>query len=74
MRKAKFVVERTGDNFENEVINLITDKYNLTEKEAKLAFQNCMCADYAVLLPISPLHPEGVMIATDVYRQKVAIG
>ena len=76
MRRADYVVERAihGDNFENEVIRLIVGQYRVSENEAKIAYSNCMIADYAVILPISEHHPNGVMIETDVYRQKVVIG
>lgn len=76
MRKSDYVVERAvhGDNFKDEVIRLITGQYGASVEEAKIAFENCMACDYAVILPISKEHPNGVMIATDVYRQKVAIG
>lgn len=75
-RKADYIVERAiyGDNFENEVVRLITDQYEVSEKEARVAYANCMSADYAVILPVSEQYPNGVMIATDTYRQKVAIG
>lgn len=75
-RKADYVVERAvhGDNFKNEVIRLITGQYGVSNDEAKLAFENCMAFNYAVILPVSKEYPNGVMIATDVYRQKVAIG
>ena len=53
---------------------MITGQYGVSVEEAKVAFENCMAYDYAVILPISKEHPNGVMIATDVYRQKVAIG
>ena len=76
MRKADYVVERAvyGDKFKNEVVRLITGQYGVSVDEAKIAFENCMCCDYTVILPISKEYPNGVMIATDVYRQKVAIG
>lgn len=76
MRKADYVVERAvyGDKFKNEVVRLITGQYGVSVDEAKIAFENCMCCDYAVILPISKEYPNRVMIATDVYRQKVAIG
>lgn len=76
MRKSDYVVERAvhGDNFENEVIRLVTGQYGVSVDEAKIAFNNCMAFDYAVIFPVSEEHPNGVMIATDVYRQKVAIG
>lgn len=76
MRKEDYIVERAihGDNFKNEVVRLITGQYGVSVEEAKVAFENCMAYDYAVILPISKEHPNGVMIATDVYRQKVAIG
>lgn len=76
MRKSDYVVERAvhGDNFKNEVIRLITGQYGVSIENAKIAFENCMCCDYAVILPISKEYPNGVMIATDIYRQRVAIG
>ena len=76
MRKADYVVERAvhGDDFKNEVVRLISNQYGVPENAASVAFDNCMIADYAVILPISKEHPDGVMIATDIYRQKVAIG
>ena len=76
MRKSHYVVERAvhGDNFKNEVLRLITGQYGVSIEEAKIAFENCMSYDYAVILPVSEEYPNGVMIATDVYRQKVAIG
>ena len=76
MRKATYVVERAvhGENFKNEVIRLITGQYGISEESATVAFDNCMLAGYAVILPVSKEYPNGVMIGTDVYRQKVAIG
>ena len=76
MRRSDYVVERAvhGDNFKNEVIKLITEQYGVSAEDAKNAFENCMLCDYAVVLPISKAHPNGVMIATDIYRQRVAIG
>ena len=76
MRKSDYVVERAvhGDNFKNEVVRLITGQYGVSIEEAKIAFENCMSCGYAVILPVSEEYPNGVMIATDVYRQKVAIG
>lgn len=76
MRRSDYVVERAvhGDNFKNEVIRLITEQYGISAEDAKNAFENCMLYDYAVVLPISKAHPNGVMIATDIYRQRVAIG
>lgn len=76
MRKEDYIVERAvhGNNFKNEVIRLITGQYGISVEEAKVAFENCMTYDYAVILSISKEHPNGVMIATDIYRQKVAIG
>jgi hypothetical protein len=75
-RKSDYVVERAvhGENFENEVIRLIVGQYGVSESEAKIAYSNCMSFDYAVVLPISEKYPNGVMIATDLYRQKVAVG
>lgn len=76
MRKATYVVERAvhGENFKNEVIRLIIGQYGISKEMATAAFDNCMLADYAVILPISKEYPNGVMIGTDVYRQRVAIG
>lgn len=76
MRNTVYIVERAvhGDNFRNEVIRLITGQYGVTEEQAGIAFDNCMVADFAVILPISKNYPNGVMIGTDLYRQKVAIG
>lgn len=75
-RKADYVVERAvhGDNFKNEVVRLIIGQYGVSSDKAKLDFENCMAYGYAVILPVSKEYPNGVMIATDVYRQKVAIG
>ena len=76
MRKADYVVERAvhGDHFNDEVIRLIAGQYGVSIEEAKIAFENCMAYDYAVILPISKEHSNGVIITTDVYRQKVVIG
>lgn len=75
-RKADYIVKRAvhGDNFKPEVVKLITGQYGVSAEAAETAFDNCMVADYAVILPISKKHPNGVMIATDLYRQMVAIG
>ena len=76
MRKPDYVVERAihGDNFKDEVIGLINGQYRVSVDRAKIAFENCMSYDYAVIRPISKEYPNGVMIATDVYRQRVTIG
>lgn len=76
MRKESYVVERAvhGDNFKNEVMRLITGQYGVTEENAKVAFENCMEFGFAVILPVSKKYPVGVMMATDIYRQKIAIG
>lgn len=76
MKKADYIVERAihGDNFEKEVINLVTGQYGVSIEKAKIAFKNCMSYDFAVILPVSEKHPNGVMIATDLHRQRVAIG
>ncbi|MCI5500649.1 MAG: hypothetical protein MR409_01830 [Lachnospiraceae bacterium] len=44
MRKESYVVERAvhGDNFEDEVVRLITGQYGISEEEARIAFKNCM--------------------------------
>lgn len=75
-RKPDYIVECAvhGDNFKDEVIRLITGQYGVSIDEAKIAFENCMIGDYAVVRPISKEYPNGIMIATDVYRQKVVIG
>lgn len=75
-RKADYIVERAahGDNFKNEVVRLITGQYGVSNDEALIAFENCMIADYAVVKPICKEYPNGIMIATDFCRQKVAIG
>lgn len=76
MRKEDYVVERAvhGDMFKHEVVRLLTGQYEITEQEANIAFDNCMAYDYAVVKPVCAKYPNGVMIATDIYRQKVAIG
>ena len=75
-RKHDYIVERAvhGNNFKNEVIRLLVGQYNITSDEAKIAFENCMSYNYAVVKPISKEYPNGIMIATDLHRQKVAIG
>ena len=75
-RKSDYIVERAlhGDNFKDKVIELITGQYGTSIDEAKAAFENCMLYDYAVIKPVSKEYPNGIMIATDVYRQRVAIG
>lgn len=75
-RKADYVVERAihGDNFKNEVIRLLVEQYGVTKEYADVAFDNCMIADYAVVQPKSEKYPNGIMIGTDLYRMKVAIG
>lgn len=75
-RKADYVVERAvhGDNFKNEVVRLLVGQYNITSDEAEIAFENCMICNYAVVKPVSKEYPNGIMIGTDLYRQKVAIG
>jgi hypothetical protein len=75
-RKPDYIVERAihGDKFKDQVIELITGQYNISKDEAKVAFENCMSCDYAVIKPVSKEYPNGIMIATDLHRQKVAIG
>lgn len=75
-RKPDYIVERAihGDDFKDKVIELITGQYSVSVDEAKTAFENCMSYDYAVVKPVSKEYPNGIMIATDVYRQRVAIG
>lgn len=75
-RKSDYVVERAvhGDNFKNEVVRLIVGQYNTSVDEAKIAFENSMAYGYAVIKPVSKEYPNGIMIATDLHRQKVAIG
>ena len=76
LRNTSHVVEREphGDNFKNEVIKLITEKYDIDPHSAKIAFETCMTFGYAVIQPLCQKYPSGVMIATDNYRQKIAIG
>lgn len=75
-RKSDYVVERAvhGDNFKNEVVILIVGQYNTSVNEAEIAFESCMAYGYAVIKPISKEYPNGIMIATDIYRQTVTIG
>lgn len=75
-RKADYIVERAvyGDYFKDQVIRLIVGQYDVSVDEAKVAFENCMSCDYAVIKPVSKEYPNGIMIATDVYRHRVAIG
>lgn len=75
-RKSDYIVERAvhGENFQNQVVGLITGQYGVSIDEAEIAFEKCLRCDYAVILPISREHPKGVMMSTDVYRQRVAIG
>lgn len=75
-RKADYIVERAvhGDGFKDEVISLLTGQYGITKEEAIIAFDNCMASDYAVIIPVNKNYPNGVMIGTDLYRSKVAIG
>ena len=76
MRKTDYVVERAvhGEGFKNEVMRLVMGQYGVSNSEAQIAYENCMAFNYAVVRPISKEYPNGVMMATDVYRQKVAIG
>ena len=76
MRKADYVVERAihGENLEEHIIGLITGQYGVALEKAKIAFENCMLHDFAVILPVSKNYPSGVMISTDLYRQIVVIG
>lgn len=75
-RKEQYIVERAvhGDLFKNEVVRLITGQYGISELAANVAFDNCMAFGHSVILPVSKENPQGIMIATDLYRQKVAIG
>lgn len=76
MRKADYIVERAihGNNFEKHITNLITGQYGVTLEQAKVAFKNCMLHDFAVILPVSKNHPNGVMMSTDLHRQIIVIG
>ncbi len=75
-RKTDYIVERAvhGNSFKDEVIGLLTGQYRITKEDATIAFDNCMAFDCAVVVPINKDYPNGVMIGTDLYRSKVAIG